>query len=370
MVRPDPDHPDWPDGPDAAPAPLSSDEPVMVFYDGEFTDLQRDSELLSIGFVLMDGDAELYIEIADADVGASSDFVKETVLPLFGRHAPEVLTRADAAARIEGWLDALRNGDRKRPIHLVADSGWDWLHLASLFPGRLPRGPSWASKLNLVSRTVQHLLDQSGSHRTFHEAVAEYHRQHGEQHHALVDARALKAGWEAVRKSGTGGPAAGRPAGYRSDFTNGMDMDKPCNNPFGNTPSGRISDEDFDRWFDTLPAATLQVIISRCREFGEPQVQNEVNTLYLLEKAKAIMNAMKDGRVKTLGQSQVRKPLARKGEHEPVAKKKLALPEGVTIEPLVGPELDLEPLIATLPRERQAALRTQDPAMGTPGGRQ
>lgn len=60
-------------------------------------------DLLSIGLVVADIDAELYIEIADADVRASSDFVKETVLPLFGRHSPEVPTRAAAAARIEAW---------------------------------------------------------------------------------------------------------------------------------------------------------------------------------------------------------------------------------------------------------------------------
>lgn len=171
----------------------------MVFYDCEFTDLSPASRLLSIGLVVADSDAELYIEIEDVDREAGSDFVKETVQPLFGRHAPEVLTRVDAAARIEAWLDSARGGDRQRQIQMIANSSWDWCHFLGLFPARAPSESAWAAEFNLVGRMVQHLLDLTGLDRPFESALAMYHQQHGEQHHALVDARALKAGWMATR---------------------------------------------------------------------------------------------------------------------------------------------------------------------------
>lgn len=172
----------------------------MVFYDCEFSDLSSDSALLSIGLVAADGDAELYIEIADVDRETTSDFVKEAVLPLFGRHAPEVLSKAAAAVRIETWRDTARGSDRQRQIQMIADSSFDWDHFLALFPMRPLREPAWAAEFNLVGRMAQHLLDLSGPDQTSNVAMAMCHQQHGEQHHALVDARALKTGWMATKR--------------------------------------------------------------------------------------------------------------------------------------------------------------------------
>lgn len=194
MARPDFDVLDLP------PDPPSNGELVMVFYDCEFSDISSASSLLSIGLVAADGDAELYIEIADANVNTSSDFVKETVLPLFGRHAPEVLTKAAAAVRIKTWLDTVRDGDRQCQIQMIAGSSWDWDHFLALFPMRPPSEPAWVFEFNLVGRMVQHLLDLSRPDQILNEAMAMYHQQHGEQHHALVDARALRAGWKMATK--------------------------------------------------------------------------------------------------------------------------------------------------------------------------
>ena len=170
-------------------------EPVMVFYDCEFTDLTTDSDLLSIGFVSSDCDAELYIEISDAQVKLSSFFVKEEVLPKFGKHNPEVLTRDHAAVRIQAWLDDLRGRDRNRQLVLVSDSTWDWNHLLELYIP-IPGDPPWARSFNLVGRMVQNLLHPQRA-EAFARELALYHRQHKQQHHALVDARALKhAFWE------------------------------------------------------------------------------------------------------------------------------------------------------------------------------
>lgn len=168
MVRPDFDLLDLP------PDPPSSGAPVMVFYDCEFTDISSASSLLSIGLVAADSDAELYIEIADVDVSGSSDFVKEVVMPLLGRHTPEILTRVTAAARIETWLDTLRDGDRQRQIQMIADSSYDWDHFLALFPVRSPLESAWAAEFNLVGRMMLHILDLSGPGQTFSTAMAVY----------------------------------------------------------------------------------------------------------------------------------------------------------------------------------------------------
>ncbi len=169
----------------------------MVMYDCEFTDLAPDSDLLSIGLVAADSGAELYIELLDADVRLSSDFVRAEVLPLFGRHKPEILLRDDAAARIEAWLDDLRSGDRQRQVVMVSDSQWDWRHLLELFGAPMPGQPPWAREVNVVGRLVNHMLGTGRQTNAFDQELERYHGRHGERHHALVDARALRSAyWE------------------------------------------------------------------------------------------------------------------------------------------------------------------------------
>jgi hypothetical protein len=168
-------------------------DPVTVFYDCEFTDLTSDSDLLSIGFVACDFEAELYIEVSDANFALASLFVGTEVLPLFGRHTPEVLTRAAAATRIKIWLDGLREGNRGRQIILVSDSQWDWAHFLQLFPPPLPGQIPWAKDFNLVDQMVQRMLGSSGQMTNFEEEIESYHRTNRERHHALVDARGLRA---------------------------------------------------------------------------------------------------------------------------------------------------------------------------------
>ena len=172
----------------------SSGDPITVFYDSEFTALSPDADLLSIGFAASDSDAELYIEIEDADLATASPFVREVVLPLFGQLDPEVLTRDAAATRIETWLDELREGDRQRQIVMVSDSPLDWQFFLELFVP-MPGKPTWASETNVVGRMVQHLLGSGRQQAAFAEALEDYFRRHKGRHLALVDARALKSAY-------------------------------------------------------------------------------------------------------------------------------------------------------------------------------
>jgi hypothetical protein len=186
MARPDFDLLDLP------PDPSCTGEPITVFYDTEFTDLKSDSDLLSIAFVAGDVNAELYIEIADANRANVSDFVHTEVLPLFGRFNPEVLTRNNAAVRIETWLDRLREGNRNRQVIMMSDSSWDWQHLCGLL-GQLSGQASWSQALNVIGRTAQQIISEPSLMVSINEKIEAYHREHRLRHHALVDARALKA---------------------------------------------------------------------------------------------------------------------------------------------------------------------------------
>jgi hypothetical protein len=176
------------------PDPPSSGEPLTVMYDTEFTSLTSDADLMSLGFTALDMQNELYIEIEDANLAIASHFTRTEVLPLFGRHNPEVLTRDQAAIRIAEWLDGLRDGNRDRPIVMVSDSPLDWQFFLGLFI-QMPGQPPWASDFNVVGRMVSSLLDSGRQQAAFTEAVELYHRQHKQRHHALVDARGLKAAY-------------------------------------------------------------------------------------------------------------------------------------------------------------------------------
>ena len=159
-----------------------------VFYDTEFTDIAPGADLISIG--LVSGDAELYIEITDCDFGNASEFVHENVLPLLGRHSPEKLTRAAAATRIQVWLNSLRHGDITKELILVSDSNWDWQMLLELYPF-VPGRPTWARSQNIVGRLAQNWLASADREQGFFEALENELQNSDEQHHALVDARAL-----------------------------------------------------------------------------------------------------------------------------------------------------------------------------------
>ena len=166
---------------------------IHIYLDTEFSDgdLLSVDDLLSIGFVAELTDDELYIEITDRDPQCRpSVFVREVVLPLFGRHHPERLTRGEAALRIAQWLDELRGGDCTTDITLVSDSAFDWIYLLNLWDS-IAGQSSWVAPRNIRGLLVQSIL-MPYQIDVFFDLVNQYHEEHQEQHHALVDARALK----------------------------------------------------------------------------------------------------------------------------------------------------------------------------------
>jgi hypothetical protein len=169
----------------------SEPESIGIYLDCEFTDLTNDADLLSIGFAAESGET-LYIEITDWDVAhcVPSEFVVEVVLPLFGRHDPERLTRDEAAARIDEWIAELRQRHGDRIVFMMSDSALDWQFLIELWvpmPGR----ETWASKNRIKGMLIQ-MMTQSWEAALVFDLVEKYHELHQERHHALVDAMALR----------------------------------------------------------------------------------------------------------------------------------------------------------------------------------
>ncbi|WP_216661772.1 3'-5' exoribonuclease [Niveibacterium sp. COAC-50] len=152
---------------------------MKVFLDTEFTDF-GDCELVSIALVAEDG-RTFYSERSDFRRAACSDFVREAVLPHLGAVSGASMTRAELALRLRAWLSALP------AIEMACDS----VHDRDLFADALDYQPT----PNVVAWVD---LNAVAGEPAFAQAEADYHAQPGQPwHHALHDARALRAGWEA-----------------------------------------------------------------------------------------------------------------------------------------------------------------------------
>ena len=163
-----------------------------VFLDTEFTQF-RDGELLSIGLVADDG-AECYVEIAEpARHARASDFCQDVVLPQFGL-LPGAAVADDAAAgrRVAAWLESLAT-----PLVVCHDYKLDWQHLENAL-----RAAGCWQRLSAVLRTedVAGAAAPGSPGEAAQDAVFEA-ATWPTRHHALVDARALRAAWRASQRA-------------------------------------------------------------------------------------------------------------------------------------------------------------------------
>jgi hypothetical protein len=172
-----------------APPDHSGSEEIFVYFDTEFSDMLN-PQLLSIGLVV-DSGQEIYIEVAGAREMVVSDFVRREVFPLFGLHDPVVLAYDAIATYLEHWFDELRGGHRDIGIVLIYDYPTDWQLISEL---RVPMlgEPTWTRAANVGGRMVQSLMTSGRLVTQYFDAIEEFHREHKQQHHALVDARAMR----------------------------------------------------------------------------------------------------------------------------------------------------------------------------------
>jgi hypothetical protein len=169
--------------------------PTNIFIDTEFTQLSREARLISLGAVTEAGE-EFYCEVATVEPAECSEFVRRIVLPLL-EGGPVACPRAEFVQRFAAWLAGFAD-----PL-LLSDSDWDIYVVRDLLtgsPSRLPGSVSLPSAGGSVSATLLMLRPLTGTAlATFDAAVAAHFARDPRQHHALVDARALRAGVLATR---------------------------------------------------------------------------------------------------------------------------------------------------------------------------
>lgn len=159
----------------------------LIFVDTEFTDLVQDPFLISVGFVSEDG-REFYGELEQKFWAPwANQFVQANVVPLLDQvtHRPGGLppfSLSGLATAIRGWIEA-----QPSEVVLVSDApSYDLPVLLYLFD---EANVSWPS--NTEKHARYYSMDEAAAH-TYHYEF----RQIGlPQHHALADAKALRAAW-------------------------------------------------------------------------------------------------------------------------------------------------------------------------------
>ena len=162
---------------------------MKVFIDAELTSLKA-PDLLSIGLVADDG-RECYVELAAGRRHVNA-FVLERVVPQLGLMPVRAATRQELGRRVGEWLLALGQPS----IDVVYDyhADFEWLEDAL-------RSAGLRARLSgvLVPHKVGYLARQAHSDEAMDSSwTASSHANCIARHHALTDARALRAGYEAV----------------------------------------------------------------------------------------------------------------------------------------------------------------------------
>lgn len=162
---------------------------MLIFIDTEFTDFVG-PVLISIALVSEDG-REFYAERTDYPKNECSQFVCETVLSLLGQVPGAACNRTELACRLRAWFEALPES-----ATVVYDFELDWILMVDAFLGPNYSQPpgNVGEKLVLSQHTITHPVFDQALNRTF---TLDF-----PQHHALADARALMAGYLALRNWG------------------------------------------------------------------------------------------------------------------------------------------------------------------------
>ncbi len=159
-----------------------------VFLDTEFGGFLPDElQLVSIGFV-SESDRILYLELDEVDPRSCSQFCRDVVLPLLD--AGQKTSRDDAATRARDYLGSFGGA-----VTLWTDHpGYDVFLLRELLAnvgGTLPEIRICVPEFARFIPRMTYL----------NHVEALFETKQLRRHHALDDARAMRAGWIAVRNT-------------------------------------------------------------------------------------------------------------------------------------------------------------------------
>ena len=167
----------------------------LLFLDCEFTSLE-DPKLLSIALVADDG-SELYVELTgDSHLKRASTFVIETVTPQFGLVPHAETSRIDIGKRVGAWLLEFSESS----IDILYDFHADM----DLLESSLRAAAMWTRLKPVLAPThVGYLIGETVVTTAMEASWSASFVADGiERHHALADARALRAGYFAMHGGG------------------------------------------------------------------------------------------------------------------------------------------------------------------------
>ncbi len=156
---------------------------MNVFLDTEFTDLIKDTTLISLGMVTDRGE-EFYMEVPYPEAQCSP-FVREAVLPLLGREPHAFCPLEEVYVRMMKWLNIVRREDEE--FDICIDYEADWEFFCDCLDHRVPY---WCHR-KMIWRDINELL------------LYDFHKRTGlPEHHALYDARANQYAYRPRRPEG------------------------------------------------------------------------------------------------------------------------------------------------------------------------
>lgn len=175
-------------------SPCQPDDTVVRFWvDTEFTGFDQ-PDLLSVGLVAENGVSECYVELLDAERECHcSDFVRKEVLPLFGLLGVRATSYAELSDYISSFLQATAPGCN---IELMYDSKMD----KDLLSNALEEAPQWDDlQEHIAWRDVSAQVNESDASAAAKRSAFDAAALEGVgRHHALIDARALRAAYLVV----------------------------------------------------------------------------------------------------------------------------------------------------------------------------
>lgn len=162
---------------------------MKVFFDAEFTGLDKSAELLSIGLVSEDGQ-EFYAEVSDYDDAKVSKWVRENVIAHFTKSL--VLTKKELKLELEKWLC------RFDKVDVWADVGhYDWVLFCDVFGGAfsIPKHVRYIC-FDLATLFLARGIDPDVNREEFAGTKGKIAK-----HNALWDAKVAKACYEKLNEN-------------------------------------------------------------------------------------------------------------------------------------------------------------------------
>ena len=192
---------------------------MIAFLDTEFTGLLADPKLLSVGIVLGAGNDnakgdEFYAEVTDRErLHAASWFVLDAVLPQFGKVPGAACPYAELGVRLYNFFaDLARSLTPGEDIEVAFEFDLDWaLVERAIEAADTARWPAVAGLMHPVN-----VYDIAGFGAGKRAATAYFAAQRLaplSRHHALCDARALRASYGAAQAADAANAANHETAG-------------------------------------------------------------------------------------------------------------------------------------------------------------